>query len=56
MATKILAAILFMLKLFPNFWSNDILHIYFSWNKVVRADTIGPTNGTLSEKVWEPLT
>jgi len=56
MATKILAAILFMLKLLPNFWSNDILHIYFSWNKVVRADTIGTTNGTWSDKVWEPLT
>jgi len=46
MATKILADILFMLKLFPNFISNDILHIDFSWNKVIRADTIGPTNGT----------
>ena len=42
MATKVLAAILFMLKLFPHFWSNDILHIYFSWNKVVCADTQDP--------------
>jgi len=56
MATKILTAILFMLKLFPNLWSNNILHIYFSWNKVVRADTLEPTNGTWSEIVWEPLT
>ena len=35
MASKILAAILFMSKLFPNFWSNDIWHYDFSWNKVV---------------------
>jgi len=27
----------------------------FSWNKVVRGDGTGPTNGTRSEKVWEPL-
>ena len=56
MATKILAAISFTLKLFPNFWSNDILYIYFSWNKVARADTIEPANGTWWEKVWKPLT
>jgi len=56
MATKILAAILLMPKLFPNFWSNDIWHHDFSRNKVARAYSTGPTNGTWSEKVWEPLT
>jgi len=40
---------------FPNFWSNYIWHVDFSWNKVVRVDSTGPTNGTRSEKVWEPL-
>jgi len=56
MATKILVAIFFMSKLFPNFWSNDIWHIDFSWYKVVRANSTGTTNGTWSEKAWEPLT
>jgi len=56
MATKILAAILVMSKLFPDFWSNDIWHIDFTWNKVERAGSTGPTNGMWSEKVWEPLT
>ena len=45
MATKILTPISFMSKLFPNFRSNDIWHIDFSWNKVVRADSTGATNG-----------
>jgi len=40
---------------FPNFWSNNIWYIEFSWNKVVHSDSTGPTNGTWSEEVWEPL-
>jgi len=45
-----------MSKLFPNFWSNKIWKIEFSWKKLVRGgDTTEPTNGTLSEKVWETL-
>jgi len=54
MATKILTAILFRSKLFPNFWSNNIWKVDFSWNKVLRADSTGPANGMRSEKVWEP--
>ena len=46
MATKILAAILLMSKLFPNFCSNDIWNIDFSRNKVARVYNTGPTNGT----------
>jgi len=53
MATKLLTAILFMLKLFRNFRSNDIWHIDFSCNKVVHVDSTGPTNNTWSEKVWD---
>jgi len=30
-------------------------YIDFSWNKVVRGVSTGPTKGTRSEKVWEPL-
>jgi len=41
MATKLLTAILFMSKLFPNFRSNDVWHIDISWNKVVCADSTG---------------
>jgi len=37
------------------FSSNYIWHIDFSWNKVVRVDSTGPTNGTRSGKVWDPL-
>jgi len=40
---------------FPNFSSNYICHIDFPWNKVVRVDSTGPTNGTRSEKAWDPL-
>ena len=40
---------------FPSFWINDIWQIEFSWNEVVRGDSRRPTNGTRSEKVWEPL-
>jgi len=47
---------MFMSKLFPKFWDNDIWHIDFSLDMVVRADSTGPTKGTWSEKVWEPLT
>jgi len=32
-----------------------IWHTDFSWNKVVHVDIIGPTYGTRSETVWEPL-
>jgi len=39
----------------PNFWSNNIWKIKFSWSKVVRDDSTEPTNGTRSGKVWEPL-
>jgi len=31
-------------------WKNE-----FSWNKVVRGDSTGPTNGTRSQKVWQWL-
>jgi len=40
---------------FPNFSSNDVSHIGFSWNKVVCDDSAGPTNVASSERAWEPL-
>ena len=45
MATKILTPIFFISKLLPNFISNDIWHLDFSWNKVVHADSTEATNG-----------
>ena len=37
---------------FLNFWSNDIWLNAFFWNKLVRGDSMFPTNGTRSEKLW----
>jgi len=36
-------------------WSNDIWHTEFSWNKVVRGDSMASTDGAQLEKVWEPM-